>query len=369
MLRAEARVDLNRIRDNVMTLRAGTTAEVMAVVKADGYGHGILPSARAALSGGASWLGTATFEEALTLRAAGIDAPMLTWLWTVGEYDGLRDAVAAGVDISVNSVRQLRLVGAAARETGTTAHVQLKADTGLSRNGAYDAVWADLVREAGATEGVEATGVWSHLACADEPGHPSVERQLARYREALVHAEAAGLPVRWRHLGNSAATLTLPETHFDIVRAGIAIYGLSPVEGDHGLVPAMTLRATLANVKRVRAGEGVSYGHTYTTDRETTLALVPLGYGDGVPRHASNTGTASRSTAGGSGSAVGSAWTSSWSTSATTTSATTTRRCCSGRARTASRRAHDWAEALGTIHYEIVTRIGARVPRTYVELA
>ena len=164
MLRAEARVDLNRIRDNVTTLRAGTSAEVLAVVKADGYGHGILPSARAALAGGATWLGTATFEEALTLRAAGIDAPVLAWLWTVGEYDGLRDAVAAGIDISVNSVRQLRLVADAARETGTTAHVQLKADTGLSRNGAYDSVWAELVREAGATEGVEATGVWSHLA-------------------------------------------------------------------------------------------------------------------------------------------------------------------------------------------------------------
>ena len=368
MLRAEARVDLNRIRDNVTTLRAGTSAEVMAVVKADGYGHGILPSARAALAGGAAWLGTATFEEALTLRAAGIDTPVLAWLWTVAEYDGLRDAVAAAVDISVNSIRQLRLVGAAARETGTTARVQLKADTGLSRNGAYDAVWADLVREAGETEGVEATGVWSHLACADEPGHPSVERQITRYREALAHAEAAGLPVRWRHLGNSAAALTLPQTHFDLVRAGIGIYGLSPVDGDHGLVPAMTLRATLANVKRVRAGEGVSYGHTYTTDRETTLALVPLGYGDGVPRHASNTAPVA----------------------VNGRQFRISGRVCMdqfvvdvgdldvgdddeavlfGPGTSGEPRAHDWAEALDTIHYEIVTRIGARVPRTYVELA
>jgi len=246
--------------------------------------------------------------------------------------------------------------------------VQLKADTGLSRNGAYDAVWADLVREAGATDGVVATGVWSHLACADEPGHPSVERQITRYREALAHAEAAGLPVRWRHLGNSAAALTLPQTHFDLVRAGIGIYGLSPVEGDHGLVPAMTLRATLANVKRVRAGEGVSYGHTYTTDRETTLALVPLGYGDGVPRHASNTAPVA----------------------VNGRQFRISGRVCMdqfvvdvgdldvgdddeavlfGPGTDGEPRAHDWAEALDTIHYEIVTRIGARVPRTYVELA
>ena len=176
---------------------------------------------------------------------------------------------------------------------------------------------------------MEATGVWSHLACADEPGHPSVERQLARYREALAHAEAAGLRCAGATSANSAAALTLPETHFDLVRPGIAIYGLSPVEGDHGLVPAMTLRATLANVKRVRAGEGVSYGHTYTTDRETTLALVPLGYGDGVPRARLEHRARSRSTAGGSGSAAGSAWTSSWSTSATSRSATATRPCCS----------------------------------------
>ena len=367
MLRAEARVDLNRIRDNVTTLRAGTSAEVMAVVKADGYGHGILPSARAALAGGAAWLGTATFEEALTLRAAGIDTPVLAWLWTVAEYDGLRDAVAAAVDISVNSIRQLRLVGAAARETGTTARVQLKADTGLSRNGAYDAVWADLVREAGETEGVEATGVWSHLACADEPGHPSVERQITRYREALAHAEAAGLPVRWRHLGNSAAALTLPQTHFDLVRAGIGIYGLSPVDGDHGLVPAMTLRATLANVKRVRAGEGVSYGHTYTTDRETTLALVPLGYGDGSAsrvEHRARRGqrpSVPDQRSGLHGPVRG-----------RRRRPRRRRRRRGGAVRAGYERRAAGARLGGgarTIHYEIVTRIGARVPRTYVELA
>ncbi len=367
MLRAEARVDLNRIRDNVTTLRAGTSAEVMAVVKADGYGHGILPSARAALAGGATWLGTATFEEALALRAAGIDAPVLAWLWTTGEPERLREAVAAGVDVSVNSLHQLRLVAVAAAATGVTARVQLKADTGLSRNGAYDDVWPALVREAGKTDGVEAVGVWSHLACADEPGHPSVPRQLARYREALGLAEDAGLPLEVRHLGNSAAALTLPGTHFDLVRAGIATYGLSPVDGDHGLVPAMTLRATLANVKRVRAGEGVSYGHTYTTARETTLALVPLGYGDGVPRHASGVGPVAIN---------GQRFTISG-------------RVCMdqfvvdvgdlevsdgdeavlfGPGSDGEPRAHDWAEAVDTIHYEIVTRIGSRVPRTYVEL-
>ena len=367
MLRAEARVDLNRIRDNVTTLRAGTSAEVMAVVKADGYGHGMLPSARAALAGGASWLGVATFEEALTLREAGIDAPVLAWLWTVAERDGLRDVVAAGIEVSVNSVRQLRMVADVTRETGATARVQLKADTGLSRNGAYGAEWADLVREAAATESVETTGVWSHLACADEPGHPSVERQLARYREALAQAQAAGLRVRWRHLGNSAAALTLPETHFDLVRPGIAIYGLSPVEGDHGLVPAMTLSAILANVKRVRAGEGISYGHTYTTERETTLALVPLGYGDGIPRHASN--TAPVAVKGQRFRISGRVCMDQFVVDVGDLGVSDEDRAVLfGPGTHGEPRAHDWAEALDTIHYEIVTRIGARVPRTYVEL-
>ena len=367
MLRTEAVVDLAAIRENVATLKAGTPAAVLAVVKADGYGHGLVPSARAALAGGATWLGTAVLDEALALRAAGITVPTLAWLWTPGEVDTLRRALTAGIDVSVSSTWQLDAVVALAEESGHQARVHLKIDTGLSRNGATPADWPDLVAACAKTDAVRAVGVWSHFAYADEPGHPTIARQVERFADAVALAEAAGLELEVRHLANSAATLTLPSAHFDLVRPGIAIYGLNPVpqHGDFGLTPAMTLRAGLASVKRVPAGEGVSYGHEYTTARETTLALVPLGYADGIPRAGTNVGPVS----------IGGE------------RFTVTGRVCMdqfvvdvgdlaisendhailfGVGRSGEPTALDWAEATGTIHYEIVTRIGPRVTRTYV---
>jgi alanine racemase len=366
--RTEAVIDLGAIRDNVATMKAGTAAEVMAVVKADGYGHGLVPSARAALEGGASWLGTAIVDEALALRAAGITAPLLSWLWTPQEDGTVARALAVDIDISVSSLWQLAAVTSAARESGRTARVHLKVDTGLSRNGSYVADWPELVAasaKAQAAGEVTVIGVWSHFAYADEPGHPTIGRQIEAFRDALDVAARAGVEPRFRHLANSAATLTLPEAHFDLVRPGIAVYGLSPVAEGFGLTPAMTLRAAAAGVKRVRAGEGVSYGHEYTTSRETTLVLVPLGYADGVPRHASNLGPV-------------------WVNGARFTVAG---RVCMdqividvgdlavepgdpvvlfGPGRDGEPTAQDWADAVGTIHYEIVTRIGPRVARTYV---
>jgi alanine racemase len=366
VLRAEAVVDLDAIRDNVARLKAGTPAEVMAVVKADGYGHGLLESARAALAGGATWLGAAMIDEALALRAAGVTAPVLAWLWTPVEYERVRDAVAVDIDLSVSSGWQLAMVAKAARELGRPARTHLKIDTGLSRNGAYRDDWPELVTAAAREDAVDAVGVWSHFACADEPGHPTIGKQLQAFRDALDVAEAAGLRPSLRHLANSAATLTLPDAHFDLVRPGVAVYGLSPVPsaGDFGLVPAMTLRSGLASVKRVHAGEGVSYGHAYTTRHDTTLALVPLGYADGIPRHAGNVGPVTIN---------GRRF-------------TITGRVCMdqfvvdvgdlplteqdeavlfGPGSAGEPRAQDWADAIGTIHYEIVTRIGPRVPRSY----
>lgn len=369
MLRTEAVVDLAAIRANVATMKAGTRAEVMAVVKADGYGHGLVPSARAALAGGATWLGTAIVDEALALRAAGITAPLLSWLWTPSEADTIARALAAGVDLSVSSGWQLDAVTAAARATGTPARVHLKLDTGLSRNGAYVDDWPELVAQvakAQAADEVAVIGAWSHFAYADEPGHPTIDRQVAAFHDGLAVAARAGVVPALRHLANSAATLTRPDVHLDLVRPGIAVYGLSPVPGDHGLVPAMTLRAGAAGVKRVRAGEGVSYGHEYTTARATTLVLVPLGYADGVPRRASNVGPV-------------------WVNGARFTVAG---RVCMdqivvdvgdhhvapgdpvvlfGPGRGGEPTAQDWADAVGTIHYEIVTRIGPRVQRVYHE--
>ena len=370
MLRTEAVIDLEAIRGNVATLKAGTPADLLAVVKADGYGHGLVPCAQAALAGGATWLGTAIVDEALQLRAAGISVPVLSWLWTPDEAATIARAVGADIDLSVGSTWQLDAVVAAARAAGQTARVHLKIDTGLSRNGSYVTDWPELVTAAAKAQAageVVVIGVWSHFAYADEPGHPTIAKQIAAFRDALAVAARSGVQPQIRHLANSAATLTLPEAHFDMVRPGVAVYGLSPVpqRGDFGLVPAMTLRAGIALTKRVRAGEGVSYGHNYTTARETTLALVPLGYADGVPRSGTNVGpvqiNGSRFTVSG--------------------------RVCMdqivvdvgdlpvaagdaavlfGPGRDGEPLAQDWADAVGTIHYEIVTRVGPRVTRTYV---
>src|SRR2546423_3168118 len=251
MLRAEARVDLDAIRENVTLLRGRTTAELMVVVKADGYGHGQLPVARAALAAGASWLGVCYPEEALDLRAAGITAPILAWITLPGAP--YREAVAAGVELSVNAPWALDEVVAAARELDVPARVQLKADTGLHRGGAVAGDWPALVGAAAKAEAggeIRVTGVWSHLACADEPGHPSIDAQLSAYQQALAVADRAGLRPRYPHLANSAGLVTRPDTHLDLVRARTAPYGLTPVPPHrYGLRPAMTLAATVALAK------------------------------------------------------------------------------------------------------------------------
>jgi alanine racemase len=366
-----ADVDLDAISANVARLDAASgDAAVMAVVKADGYGHGMLPSARAAIAGGATWLGVAFAEEALALRAADIDVPILAWLLSAA--DDVESLVRADVDVSVSAPWALDLVSAAAIQAARPAHVHLKADTGLGRAGATRSDWPDLVTAAAkavADGTVEVTGVWSHLAYADAPAHPTIAAQIAAYGEALDVAERAGVRPRVRHLANSAATLALPATHFDVVRPGIAVYGLTPgpavgTTAELGLRPAMTLRAEVALVKRVPAGQGVSYAHRYTTPRETTLALVPLGYADGVPRHATNVGPVS---IGGqryvvSGTVcmdqfvvdVGDA-----------TVAAGDDAVLFGPGDGGEPTADDWAAAVGTINYEIVTRIGPRVPRRY----
>ncbi|SFB83518.1 alanine racemase [Streptomyces aidingensis] len=372
--RVRAEIDLDAVRVNVRTLHglaARSGAGVMAVVKADAYGHGLLPCARAARSAGAEWLGTATPEEALALRAAGDTGPVLCWLWTPGAP--WRRTVEAGIDISVSARWALDRVTGAARAAGRTARVQLKADTGLGRNGCQPGDWPALVDAARAAEAegvIRVTGVWSHFACADEPGHPSIAAQQRVFAEALARAERAGLRPEVRHLANSPAALTLPESHYDLIRPGIAVYGISPspetgLPQDFGLRPAMTLRAALASVKRVPGGHGVSYGHHYLTPGPTTLALVPAGYADGIPRHASGTGPVL--VAG------------KWRTVAGRVAMDQFVVDLGGDAAEAGDEAvlfgpgdggeptaEDWARACGTIGYEIVTRIGARVPRVHL---
>ncbi|WP_326665418.1 alanine racemase [Streptomyces canus] len=372
-LRARAEIDLAALRANVRALRARASgAAVMAVVKSDAYGHGAVPCARAAVEAGARWLGTATPEEALALRKAGLPGRIMCWLWTPG--GPWREAIEADLDVSVGGMWALRELVAAAREAGLPARVQLKADTGLGRGGCQPGEdWAELVAEAlrAQSEGLlRVTGLWSHFACADEPGHPSIAAQLTRFREMLAYAEGQGVRPEVRHIANSPATLTLPESHFDLVRTGIAVYGISPspelgAPADFGLRPVMTLSASIALVKHVPGGHGVSYGHHYITPGATTLGLVPVGYADGIPRHASGAGPVLVD--------------GKWRTVAGRIAmdqfvvdlggdepATGTQAVLFGPGDRGEPTAEDWAQASGTIAYEIVTRIGTRVPRVYV---
>ncbi|WP_228313031.1 alanine racemase [Streptomyces fungicidicus] len=376
-LRARAEIDLAAVRANVRTLRqrAPGTA-LMAVVKADGYGHGAAPCARAAVEAGATWLGTATPQEALALRAPGSGVPagvrIMCWLWTPG--GPWREAIEADLDVSLGGRWALDEVTRAARLAGRPARVQLKADTGLGRGGCQPGDdWTELVAAALRAEAeglLRVTGLWSHFACADEPGHPSIAAQLTRFREMVAYAEAQGVRPEVRHIANSPATLTLPESHFDLVRPGIAMYGISPspeigTSADFGLRPAMTLSASLALVKHVPGGHGVSYGHHYVTPGATTLGLVPLGYADGVPRHASSAGPVLVE--------------GKWRTVAGRVAMDQfvvdlggdepepgAEAVLFGPGERGEPTAEDWAQAAGTIAYEIVTRIGARVPRVHV---
>ncbi|HJQ04233.1 MAG TPA: alanine racemase, partial [Nocardioides sp.] len=284
-------VDLAAIRHNAEILRATTQAQLIAVVKADGYGHGMVASARAAKQGGAEWLATATVEEALALRAAGLPGPVLCWLTVPGT--DLTPAVENDIDLTAYSADELDAIAAAA-PAGTTPRVQLKVDTGLSRGGAPRSTWPELFAHAAQGErdgGWRITGIWSHFSSSDEPDDPANDEQEARFREALAQADAAGLTPEVRHLANSAAAILRPSSRFDAVRCGIALYGLDPAPGhtpDLGLVPAMTARAALAMVKDLAPGDAVSYGRIWTADHATTVGLVPVGYGDGIPRHASS---------------------------------------------------------------------------------
>src|SRR5580692_249608 len=362
----QASIDLGAISGNVAALTESVRgSQVMAVVKADGYGHGMVPAARAALAGGASWLGVVDLTEALALRQAGITAPVLCFM-SFGEP---ADAITQGIDLSAGSAAFVAKIAGAAGHVGVPARLHLKADTGLNRGGATPADWPGLVEAALGAQArglVRVVGLWSHFACADMPGHPSVGAQLAVFADAVAAAEKAGVTPEVRHIANTAAGLTLPESRYDLVRFGGAIYGLSTLPGGapSWLRPVMTLRGRLAMVKRVPAGTGVSYGHRYVTARETTLGLVPLGYADGVPRGAAGLPLVS--------------WRGRrWPVAGTVCMdqfvvdfgdepvAVGDEVVLFGPGDDGEPTAQEWGEALGTISYDIATGIGARVPRSY----
>ncbi|MHA7272231.1 alanine racemase [Arthrobacter sp. TMT4-20] len=367
-------VDLDAVRHNVRHIAdVVSPARVMAVVKADGYGHGARQVARAALESGAAWLGVAHISEALDLREAGIEAPILAWLHTVESDFGA--AIRNGIDIGVSGW-ELDHVVAAARRQQLPARIQLKIDTGLGRNGCPPELWDTLIgraleqQEAGL---LRVVGVFSHLAVADEPDRHETDDQVRRFRAAVAVAEDAGVDVELRHLANTPGALSRPDTHFDLVRVGLGIYGLSPFRGQSsqalGLRPAMRFVTSVANCKEVPAGQGVSYGLSYRTTQPTTLALIPVGYADGVPRVATG---APVLVDGRQYPVVGRIAMDQLVIDLQTTGIAGTGRSPLGHPAVLFGGGPDepsadaWADASGSINYEIVTRISGRVPRTYL---
>lgn len=362
----EATIDVGAISDNVRHFRRLTGAEVIAVVKADGYGHGAVRSAVAALDGGATRLGVADVTEALALRRGGIDAPIVAWLHAPGA--SFAEAASHGIELGISSLDQLQAAAAAATGDRPVA-VHLKVETGLSRNGLPPAEAHIAFAEAARLERIgklRVIGLFSHLSntSADDD-----RAALVRFQEAVGAAASVGLAPPLRHLAATHAAIALPETRLGCVRIGIGTYGLSPFadrsSAELGLRPAMTLRAAVAAVRRVPAGQGVSYGYDYRTERETTLALVPLGYADGVPRQASSAGPVTirdrRFSVAGRIAMdqfvvdVGDA-----------PVVVGDEVVLFGDPTLGVPAADEWASAAGTINYEIVTRIGPRVPRRQV---
>lgn len=362
----EATIDVAAISENVRHLRRLTDSEVIAVVKADGYGHGAARSAVAALEGGAVRLGVADIGEALQLRRAGIMAPILAWLHAPGA--SFAEAASVGVELGISSFDQL-VAAAAATSADRPVGVHLKLETGLSRNGIAPADYRVVFAEAARLERIgrlRVIGLFSHLSNAS-PGDDRAALRL--FLDGVSVAASAGLTPPLRHIAATHAAIALPETRLGCVRIGLGLYGLSPFpdrsSAELGLRPAMTVRGAVAAVRRVPAGAGVSYGYDHRTERETTLALVPLGYADGVPRHASGRGpvriggrtfpVAGRVAmdqfvvdVGDHPVAVGDEV------------------VLFGDPTLGVPSADDWARAAGTVNYEIVTRIGPRVPRRQV---
>ena len=362
----EALIDVSAIEENTRQMRRLTGVDVMAVVKADGYGHGAVRSAAAALAGGATRLGVSDVAEALALRRGGIDAPIVAWLHAPGP--SFSESAAAGIEIGVSTMDQLQAAAAAASSEHAVG-VHLKLETGLGRNGIPPADYTVVFSEAARLERIgrlRIVGLFSHLSntTADDD-----RAALAAFLGGVDEAARLGIRPHVRHIAATHAAVEIPEARLDCVRIGIGIYGLSPfadrTSRDLGLRPAMTLRGEVAAVRRVAAGHGVSYGYTYTTDRETTLALIPLGYADGVPRQASGAGpvvigrhrfiVAGRIAMDQFVVDVGDAPVRIGDEAV-----------LFGDPMLGAPGAEEWADAASTINYEIVTRIGPRVPRRQV---
>lgn len=369
---AWAEIDLAAVAANVATLvGVAAPAALCAVVKADGYGHGAVPVARAALAAGASWLAVAMAGEAAALRSAGIDVPILL---LSEPSPAERDAVVAlGLRASVYSRAAIDgLAAAVARAGAEPLPVHLKVDTGMHRVGAPPADALALARAVADRPELVLEGLWTHCAVADEPGHPFTEIQARRFHAVVAELAAAGLRPRLVHAANSAATLDQPGLRHDLVRCGITVYGLDPSPALHGRVPlrpALTLAAEVSLVRVVPAGEGVSYGLRHHCLDDTVVATVPLGYADGVPRRLSEVG-AEVLVGGRRRPMVGTVTMDQLMVDCGSPDADVPVQVgdevvllgAQGGLRV---EVGEWAERLGTIPYEVVCAISSRVPRRY----
>ena len=371
MSRASAEINLSAIADNLKLIKNKTNAQVLAVVKADAYGHGLLPVARAAQDSGADWLGTALLEEALALRSGGITKPIIAWLTPMGE--DFNAALLANIDLSISSIELLNEIVLAGKSVNKVPNIHIEVDTGMSRGGVgddWDNFVIQVVNSVKANQ-IKVIGIWSHFARADEPDEGMNKEQLNVFEDRIKSATAAGIKAEFIHIANSAASLTNKAAHKSILRWGIGLYGLSPeVEkmGDSaslGLQCAMKLKAKLHLVKAVKAGVSVGYGGTAVTKSDTNLGVVTLGYADGIPRNANN--LAGVFVAGKRAPLIGRVSMDQFVVDLGINSSAKTgdEVIVFGDGSSGEYTADEWAKASGTINYEIVTRIGPRVPRIY----
>jgi len=371
MSRASAEINLSAITQNFKSIKSRTTADVLAVVKADAYGHGLIPVSKALEEAGADWFGTALLEEAINLRKAGILKPIISWLTPLGE--DFKSAIDLDIDLGIPSIDLLDEVIKAASLTGKTARIHLEIDTGMSRGGVLSE-WDQLIKSvlAGVNlKQLKVIGIWSHFARADEPDELMNQEQLSLFEEKVNQAKAAGIDAQFIHIANSAALFTNKSAHKNIIRSGIALFGLSPdvkTIGDSSsleLKPAMKLKAKLNLVKEVKAGSSVGYGGTAVLKSDTKLGVVALGYADGIPRSTNNLAGVfvdkKRAPI------IGRVSMDQFvvDLGITSTAKTGDEVIVFGDGSNGEYTVDEWAKAANTINYEIITRIGPRVPRIY----
>lgn len=343
----EVNIDLAALKSNLKYIKSKADVPVLAVVKADAYGHGLIPCAEAAIEAGAEWLGVALLEEAFKLRAAGITSPILAWLVAPG--DDFKGAVELNIDLGVSSLAAFDEVN-----QFPNSRIHLEVESGMGRGG-FLTEWPELLKR----DLSKVVGIFTHFARADEPSQAQNQTQLDNFEKYVLDLKNLGInPIR--HVSNTAAALSNERAKYDLVRIGIAMYGLSPLGRDENLKPVMTVRAKLVLVKDMPAGHPIGYGATQITERATKIGLVAMGYADGIARIARGAGVTFNGVA---APIIGRV---SMDQFAVDLGPDSTAKSGDWVTVIGERfDAYEWAKACQTITYEITTRISGRIPRNY----